>query len=54
MISSLGELAAQHVGDHVQLLAHMVGVTLGEDRADGGRHHLGRALSTPAALVLMR
>jgi hypothetical protein len=44
MISSLGELAAQHVGDHVQLLAHMVGVTLGEDRADGGRHHLGRAL----------
>jgi hypothetical protein len=40
----LGELAAQHPGDHVQLFVDMVGVGLGEDGADGGGDHLGRAL----------
>src|SRR5215217_4260608 len=37
MISSLGNWRPSMSGDHVQLLAHMVGVRLGEDRADGGR-----------------
>jgi hypothetical protein len=34
------ELAAQHPGDHVQLLMDMGGVGLGEDRADRRGDHL--------------
>jgi hypothetical protein len=33
----LGELAAQHPGDHVELVVDVGGVGLGEDRSDGGR-----------------
>jgi hypothetical protein len=40
----LGELAAQHPGDHVQLLVNMGSVGLGKDRPDGGGDHLGRPL----------
>jgi hypothetical protein len=36
----LGELAAQHSSDHVELVVDVGGVGLGEDGADGGRHHL--------------
>jgi hypothetical protein len=39
-----GELTAQHPGDHVQLFVDMGGIGLGEDGADGGGDHLGRAL----------
>ena len=39
-----GELAAQHLGDDVQLLMHMGGVGLGEDGADGRGDHLRGAL----------
>jgi hypothetical protein len=39
----LGELAAQHPGDDVQLLVDVGGVRLGEDGADGGGDHLRRA-----------
>jgi hypothetical protein len=37
----LGELAAQHPRDHVQLLMDVGGIGLGEDRADGRGDHLG-------------
>jgi hypothetical protein len=38
------ELAPELVGDRVQLLGDRARVGLGEDRPDGGGHHLGRAL----------
>jgi hypothetical protein len=37
----LGELAAEHPGDHVQLLADLDGTGLGEDSADGRSDYLG-------------
>ena len=37
----LGELAAQHPSDDVQLVVDVRGVGLGEDGADGGGDHLG-------------
>jgi hypothetical protein len=40
----LGELAPQHPGDDIKLVVDVSGVGLGEDGADGGRDHLGRAL----------
>jgi hypothetical protein len=39
----LGELAAEHGGDHPELLVDVVGIRLGEDGADRGGDHLGRA-----------
>jgi hypothetical protein len=39
----LGELAAEHPGNHLELLVDVLGVRLGEDGADGGGDHLGRA-----------
>jgi hypothetical protein len=38
------ELPAQHAGDDVELGAHVLGVGLGEDRADCRGDHLGVAL----------
>jgi hypothetical protein len=40
----LAELPAQHPRDHIELLMDMGGIRLGENRADGGRDHLGRPL----------
>jgi hypothetical protein len=40
----LGELPTQHPGDDIELVVNVGGIRLGEDGADGGRHHLGRAL----------
>jgi hypothetical protein len=40
----LGELPSQHPSDDVELVVDVGGVGLGEDRSDGGRDHLGRAL----------
>ncbi len=40
----LGELAAEHAGDGVELFAHVLGVWLGEDGADRGGDHLCGAL----------
>jgi hypothetical protein len=40
----LWELPAQHAGDDVELGAHVLGVGLGEDRADCRGDHLGVAL----------
>jgi hypothetical protein len=40
----LGELSAQHPGDHVQLFVDVAGIRLGEDGANGGGDHLGGAL----------
>nr|WP_042791754.1 hypothetical protein [Mycobacterium avium] len=37
----LGQLAAEHAGDGVELLSHMFGVGLGEDGADRCGDHLG-------------
>jgi hypothetical protein len=39
-----GGLAAEHAGDDVEPGAHVLGVGLGEDRADGGGDHLAVAL----------
>jgi hypothetical protein len=40
----LGELAAEHPRDDVQLLVHMLGIRLSKARADGRGDHLGGAL----------
>jgi hypothetical protein len=40
----LGQLAAEHAGDGVELLADMLGVWLGEDGADRRGDHLGGSL----------
>ncbi len=37
----LGELAPEHCGDDFELVAHVPGVGLGEDRADRGDHLSG-------------
>jgi hypothetical protein len=50
----LGELAAQHPRDHLKLLVDVGGVGLGEDGADGGGDHLGRALGTWASTFLRK
>jgi hypothetical protein len=39
----LRELAAEHAGDDVELGVHVLGVGLGEDRADRRGDHLGVA-----------
>ena len=43
----LGELALQGLGHFAQLAAHVTRVGLGEDRADGGRHHRALSLHHP-------
>jgi hypothetical protein len=43
----LGQLAAEHVRDGVELLTDVFGVGLGEDGADRRGDHLGRALRQP-------
>jgi hypothetical protein len=47
----LGELAAEHPGDGLELLVDVLVVGLGEDRADGCGDHLGRALGDLAEHV---
>ena len=42
----LGQLAAEHAGDGVELFAHVFCVGLGEDGADGRGDHLGDPLGT--------
>jgi hypothetical protein len=37
----LGELAAEHAGDDVELVLDVGSVRLGEDGPDGRGHHLG-------------
>jgi hypothetical protein len=40
-------MATEHAGDDVELGVHVLGVGLGEDRADRGGDHLGVALGDP-------
>jgi hypothetical protein len=47
----LRKLPAQHAGDHVELGAHVLGIGLGEDRADRGGDHLAVALGHPGEHV---
>jgi hypothetical protein len=47
----LGELAPKHGRDGVQLLMDVLVVGLGEDRANRGGDHLGRALGDLAKHV---
>ncbi|MDT5348893.1 MAG: hypothetical protein QOH91_2180 [Mycobacterium sp.] len=37
----LGQLAAEHAGDGVELSTHMLSIRLGENGADGRGDHLG-------------
>jgi hypothetical protein len=49
-----GQLAAQHGGDGVELLADVLGVGFGEDGADRGGDHLRGPNDERASLFLRR